>query len=49
MPEHWPPPAERERDRKRLDVIRPWHRAGFLILCVGLAALVAWQAAGLWG
>ncbi len=32
--EHWPPPEEAERERKRLDALRPWHRIAWVLVGV---------------
>jgi hypothetical protein len=39
MTKFWPPPEEHERERRRLDAIRPWHRAAFV--AVGVLLVVA--------
>jgi len=39
MASHYPPPEEYERERQRLDVIRPWHRIGWVLL--GVLGVVA--------
>jgi hypothetical protein len=38
---YYPSPEEHEREKRRLDAIRPWHRAAFIILGVGLVIALA--------
>lgn len=38
-PEYWPSPEEYERNRKRLDALRPWHRIAWVL--VGVLGVVA--------